>query len=199
MQRDTHQPTPISIVRDHVEAWRKAQGWSRETLAQTIVEAHERLGLHLATGIRFEPPTTDPYERTRVNADRIYRWLDDTSKDKNLLPFNFIWSVLAAMPMERRLALADDLLTPVGMGARDESDEALESLGGLDEGALVIEHFRAVVTSSAGSTQALGELIDGIAPGEPEAAKVHLTRTQAAIKRSLAFLSRLIRRKKGGR
>ncbi len=95
--RDVSHKTWIAIVLDHVNAWRKANGWSRETVVQMIVEAHECTNGPVVTGIKFEPHTADTFERWKVNADRVFRWLDDSSKDTNLLPTNFIPSILAAM------------------------------------------------------------------------------------------------------
>ncbi|MDD5175775.1 MAG: hypothetical protein PHQ05_05060 [Sterolibacterium sp.] len=186
--------TPLAIVRDHVEDWRKSKRWSRETVVDAIVQAHERLGLDRLTGIHFDPPTRDTFERMRVNADRVFRWLDDSTKDKNLLPFNFIWSVLAAMPMERRLAMADTLLAPVDLGAREEIAEAT----GLDadQDHTVLLHFQAMVSTSADAQVAMSQLLDGIDAGEPEQAKVKLSRTATAIQRALCLMSRLLHRRK---
>lgn len=117
--RDVSHKTWIAIVLDHVNAWRKANGWSRETVVQLIVEAHERTNGPVVTGIKFEPHTADTFERWKVNADRVFRWLDDSSKDTNLLPTNFIPSILSAMPMDVRLHCMDDLLRGVVIEHRD--------------------------------------------------------------------------------
>ena len=190
------QRTPIAIVRDHVEAWRRENRWSRETVADVIVGAHERLGFDTMSGIHFDPPTRDAFERMRVNADRIFRWLDDSTKDRNLLPINFLWSVLAALPAERRLALADALLAPVELSAQSMMgiDPAAP---GADQTAVVVMHFREVVTSAAAAEVAMSQLLDGIDKGEPEAAKVKLSRLAAAGQRAIGLMSRLLRRKTG--
>ena len=190
--------TPIAIVRDHVEDWRRAGGMSRETAAQMIVEAHERAGLDRLTGIAFDPPTRDTFERMRVNADKIFRWLDDHTKDRNLLTVNFLWSILAALPMDRRLALADALLAPVELGAREELDAG----GGLDPAAnadhTVLLHFQAVVATSADAQVAMAQMLDGIDAGEPEAAKTKLSRAMASLHRALGVMNWLRRRRKTG-
>ncbi len=116
MRNESH--TLVGMIRRHVVEWRKAEGWSRETVAQQIVESHELLAGPQVTGIRFECKTTDAFERMKNNADRIFRWLDDETKDGNLLPANFIPSILAAMPADRRLACVDDLLRPLQMAGR---------------------------------------------------------------------------------
>lgn len=106
----------ISIVRDHVDAWRKSQRWSRETVVQMIVEAHIRIGGEETTGIIFDGHTTDTFQRQKNNADRVYRWLDDVNKDNNLLPANFIPSILEALPADRRLHCAGEIAALFGFG-----------------------------------------------------------------------------------
>lgn len=188
--------TPITLVRDHVEAWRRDNGWSRETLVQQIVEAHERLDFDALTGIRFDPPTRDAFERMRVNADKVYRWLDDSSKDRNLLTLNFLWSILAALPAERRLALADALLFPVGLGAHEDDVEVHVGIdpAAPDTDRTVVMHFQNVVAAAADAEVALSRMLDGIDQGEPEAAKVKLSRLAAVGQRALGLMSRLLRR-----
>lgn len=123
MKGNLHNKTLIGIIREHVIAWRKGQGWSRETVVQTIIEAHEQVGT--SSGIVFEPQTKDIGAIREVNAQRVFRWLDDESKESNLLPANFIPSILAAMPIDRRMACASELLVSLGLGVRmlDESDD----------------------------------------------------------------------------
>lgn len=190
MQQHPHTKTAISIVRDHVEDWRRENRWSRETAADMIVQAHERIGGPRLTGIVFDPPTRDTFERMRVNADKIYRWLDDSSKDKNLLTLNFLWSILAALPAERRLHLVDALLAPVGMhaGFEHEQDE--------DEGQqAVVLLFQDVVAHGAEANVALSRLVDGIDPGEPEQAKKKLSVASATLQRAVGLMNRILRRK----
>lgn len=132
MQTDSHNSI-IAILRDAVELWRKHNGYSRETAVQYIVEAHVQAGFELASGIVFNPDTRDAYERMKVNADRVYRWLDDVSKDRNLLSANFINSILLALPMDIRIATANAMLMPIGLCCRsvddtDESDSAMDML-----------------------------------------------------------------------
>lgn len=192
--------TPITLVREHVEDWRRANAWSRETVVQQIVEAHGRLGFDRLTGIAFDPPTRDSFERMRVNADRVFRWLDDSTKDRNLLPFNFVWSILAALPAERRLALADALLFPVGMVAHEDDAEVHVGIdpAAPDTERTVIMHFQNVVSAAAEAEVALSRMLDGIDKGEPEAAKVKLSRLAAVGQRALGLMSRLLRRGRHG-
>jgi hypothetical protein len=130
--RNSSHKSLVATFRDHLIAWRKQEGWSRETMVQVLVEAHERIDGPAATGLTFEPATRDPFERQKVNADRVFRWLDDETKDRTILPTNFLPSILAALPMERRLHLLNDFLRPMGVSvtsidqvADDSFDTAL--------------------------------------------------------------------------
>lgn len=190
MQRATH-PSPLAIVRDHIEAWRRDNRWSRETIADLIVQAHIRLGGPVFTGIVFEPPTSDTFERMRVNADRVFRWLDDTTKDKNLLPFNFLWSVLAALPEDRRVLLVNDLLHPVCLQVEASHD------GDNDVSAQEIaDTFRALVDHGAQATVATSQLLDGIDEGEASHAEKKLGLMAATINKARGLMARLVKRRK---
>lgn len=190
MQRATH-PSPIAIVRDHVEAWRRENRWSRETVADLIVQAHIRIGGPTFTGITFEPPTTDTFERMRVNADRVFRWLDDHTKDKNLLPFNFVLSLLAALPDERRVLLLNDLLQPlclhVEAGHEDDADVTQAEL---------VEAFQAIVDHGAQATIATSQLLDGVQAGEAEHAEKKLGLMASTIKKARGLMARIRNRRK---
>lgn len=190
MQRATH-PSPLAIVRDHIEAWRRDNRWSRETIADLIVQTHIRIGGPSYTGIAFEPPTTDTFERMRVNADRVFRWLDDTTKDKNLLPFNFLWSVLAALPEDRRVLLVNDLLHPVCLQVEASHD------GDDDVSAQEIaDTFRALVDHGAQATVATSQLLDGVDEGEAGQAEKKLGLMAATINKARGLMARLIKRRK---
>lgn len=106
----------ISGLRAAVNAWRKRESWSRETVVQMIVEAHVRIGGDIASGIKFDG-ASDTFTRQHANAERVYRWLDDESKDNNLLPSNFIRSIIAALPLDLRLMVVDELLAGTGLHA----------------------------------------------------------------------------------
>lgn len=110
--------TLIGILREEISEYRRVHRLSRETIAANIVEAHERLGADSVAGIRFEPKTVDTFERMKVNADRIFRWLDDETKDGTLLPANFIQSVLAGVPEEVQRRALDRILMPLGFAVR---------------------------------------------------------------------------------
>ena len=157
MRHESHKSL-IAVLRDHTSAWRKSLDWSRETMADTIVKAHEGLNGPAVTGIRFEPPTGDTFARMKANADRVSRWLDDESKDSNLLPANFLPSVLAAMPHDRRRHCVDDLLRPLNLAVRTLATEGAETL--------CVGQLANVLREQAEASAALAALPDGQATKE---------------------------------
>lgn len=166
MQPESHKSTWIAILRDAVEAWRKQNDWSRETAAQMIVETHERAGLDRVTGIRFDPHTRDTYARMKVNADRIFRWLDDVTKDNNLLCANFIPSILLALPEQARMHATNRMLMNLGMGCRSLGTNIQFS---------PLELLQAMIKETAEASSAVAALVDGIDPGELEEANKQLS------------------------
>lgn len=146
--------TLIGILRHYVEAWRKRDGMSRQSVAMLIVEAHERIGGPADTGIEFDPPSKDAYTRVATNSERIWRWLDDVTKETNHLPANFAKSILAAMPDDVRQACLDDYLRGLGVGCRK-----LATSAGMPEftpGAL-----GTLIKETADATVAFTALLDG--------------------------------------
>lgn len=113
MRNDSHK-TVISRLAEYIDDWRKAQGMSQITVVDEIVKAHDSIGGPASTGIHFEK-STDEWNRQKNNADRVWRWLDDKSKDRNLLPVNFLPSILAAMPKDLRFAFLAEMLAPIGI------------------------------------------------------------------------------------
>lgn len=114
--RNTSHKTKLAILMEHVDQWRARAG-SREAVAVAIVETHQRLGLESVTGIRFEVKG-DSFTLAKNAADRIFRWLDDRSKESNFMPANFEQSILAAMPSDIRLSCVGEMLRPLGLVPR---------------------------------------------------------------------------------
>lgn len=173
MQHGSH--TLIGIIRDAVEVWRKQNSWSRETAAQMIVEAHEQHGMQQVSGIVFDPHTRDAYGRMKVNADRIFRWLDDVTKDNNLLPANFIPSILAALPADLRMNAVNRMLMPVGLACRNISTEGTTQ-------PLVM--LKEMLTEASDAESAMAALVDGVDPGELEKAHKELSEAVASFTRA---------------
>ncbi|WP_153111523.1 hypothetical protein [Propionivibrio limicola] len=176
MRNESHK-TFTGALRDTVEAWRKQNGWSRETAVMQIVEAHNRLGGPAVTGIDFDPPSRDAFSRAKTNADRVFRWLDDVTKDTNPCPPNFIPSILAALPTDSRLALLNTWFAPLGVVCRAAEPEAQ------DYGVLVM--FKELVNSSAGAQNAVADMLDGVDAGELEHTHVALCNVLHCVNKAL--------------
>lgn len=187
MKRATH-PTATAIVLDHIEAWRRDNRWSREAVISVIVEYHEAQGLEDVTGIRFEK-NPDAYERARVNAQRFYRWLDE-STERNPLQINLLWSVAGAMPEDRRILLVNDLLQPVHLhidGTVDDEGEVTHHE--------ITQVFQTMVDHGAQGTVAVSLLLDGVEPGEAEHAAKKLGLMAATVKKASGLMRRLLKRR----
>ncbi|MGI4935543.1 MAG: hypothetical protein ACRYF5_02180 [Janthinobacterium lividum] len=114
MHFDSHtKQTWIATLCEFVDVWRKRDGMSQATVVDLIVRAHDAIGGEANTGIGFVA-NGDEYNRMKANMDRVFRWLDDKSKDKNLLPANFIPSILSSMPVDIRMACLNKMLSPIG-------------------------------------------------------------------------------------
>ncbi|WP_238912512.1 hypothetical protein [Achromobacter xylosoxidans] len=187
MRHESHKSL-IATLRDHLSAWRKAEGWSRETMVDHIVNAHSNVGGEAASGIRFDPQTRDTFERMKVNADRVFRWLDDETKDTNLLPANFLQSVLAAMPHDRRRHCVDDLLRPLGLAVRTLSTEGSAEV--------CVALLSNVLREQAEAGASLAALLDGKATSdeliqahrETSEAIVSMRAARATVERQMAAL-----------
>lgn len=114
--RNTSHKTKLATLIHYIDQWKQRAG-SREAVAVAIVDKHRELGLEAVTGIRFEQ-SGDAFTLAKNAADRIFRWLDDKTKDTNLMPANFEQSILAAMPDDLRLMFLNEYLSPLGLSAR---------------------------------------------------------------------------------
>jgi hypothetical protein len=156
MRSQSHK-TFIGQIREHVSEWRKSKQWSRESVVQDVVEAHISIGGPAATGISFAPSTQDSFERMKVNADRVFRWLDDETKDTNLMPANFLPTILSALPPDLRASLLDELLRPLGLGVRHLSGAVAPDMD-------TTGILRSVLKEGGEAYQALVELIPAATP-----------------------------------
>ncbi len=117
MRNDSHN-TLIGTIRAAVTEWKRRERWSQASVVQEIVAKHDEIGAPTMTGIIFDPQTHDTYQRAKVNSDRVSRWLDDETKDNNLLPVNFVPSILAALPADLQLQVMTALARPLGLEVR---------------------------------------------------------------------------------
>lgn len=179
MRNHSHeQSTLIGVIREHVVAWRRRERWSRESVVQVIVEEHAKAGFDDLTGIKFDPNTTDTVERMKVNADRVFRWLDDEGKDSNLLPANFIPSILAAMPLDLRMRCVDHILRPLGLavtGRVDAGDQSLDALA----------HLGSLIKEGSEAQSALVRVAEGGDANDMERARAELLDVASATARAI--------------
>ncbi|QXX78989.1 hypothetical protein HC956_08150 [Alcaligenes faecalis] len=115
MRNESHK-SKLKALLHYVDQWRARVG-SREAVALAIVETHQRHGLESSSKIRFET-AGDTFTLAKNAADRIFRWLDDQTKDNNYMPANFEQSILLAMPEDLRYAYVNEMLRPLGFSAR---------------------------------------------------------------------------------
>ncbi|QOY96359.1 hypothetical protein IM543_11365 [Massilia sp. UMI-21] len=156
MRNDSHN-TLIGTIRAAVVEWRKREGWSRESVVQEIVAKHEEIDGPTITDITFDPNTRDAFQRLKVNADRVFRWLDDESKDTNLLPVNFLPSILAALPIDLRLQVVGGLIRPLGLEVRSSEHAETPAFNPMVHASSIIkegsEAAQAVLKVGAGASQ----------------------------------------------
>lgn len=181
MQNHPHK-TPIATLAYWVETWRKAQGISKQTAAMLIVEAHERIGGPATTGIEFAD-NPDAYKRAAVNCDRIYRWLDDLTKETNHLPFNMLDSIIEGLPEPFRTHALNDILRPHGLAVRP--------VGTLIE-APTAAHLKDMLRENAEAAAAFTDLLDGATSAELLEAERQLAEASATIAHHLALVEGLI-------
>jgi hypothetical protein len=184
--RHESQKTLIAILREGVGEWRKRNNWSRETVVQCIVEDFESRGGPAAIGIEFDPPTRDTFKRAKANADKVMRWLDDETKDNNLIPPNFIEYLLHAMPADIRNACLNDHLASFGLGLRSLETEKSGRLN-------VPSHLRAMLKEESEKNQAITELMDGADLGKLQRAHKEISEAiEAQVAARVAIESEMV-------
>lgn len=177
MRKNSH--TVIATLRQAVRVWRKRMGWSRETVTQAFVETFNALDGEAVTGLRFGGSTADLYERTKIDADRLFRWLDDEGKDNNLLPASMIPFLLAALPVDLRILAAAEILLPSGLSVHViNQPESIDLINALQH----------VAKESGEATSALAGLVDGVSPGELDNAARELVEAIHASQEALAMI-----------
>lgn len=168
INHDPQGRTLISSVLNYVNLWRKSRSWSRETVVQAIVETHEKINGPAVTDIRFEGSHPDAFMRQKSNADRVFRWLDDSTKDTNLLPANFLPSILAAMPADIRIRCVNEMFLPADLTVRaiSRSPEEAKDFSRL---------LPSLLKESGEANVAVANLLDGATPEELAKARKELT------------------------
>ncbi len=168
MRNKSQKETLISSLLKYVNLWRKSMSWSRETVVQMIVEAHERIDGPAVTDIRFDGTHPDAFMRQKTHADRVFRWLDDSTKDTNLLPANFLPSILAAMPANIRIQCVNELFQCADITVR-----AIEAMSAGTEDFSVL--LPSLLKESGEANVAVANLLDGATVDELAKARKELT------------------------
>lgn len=182
--RSTSQKTKLAHLMTYIDKWRERAG-SRESVAVAIVEAHMAAGFNTRAKLHFDTQG-DAFTLAKNAADRIFRWLDDKTKDGNFMPANFEDSILLAMPEDLRLCYLNDWLGQFGMRAKGVHEE--------DSGGCAVTHLKAVSKESAEATSAMADLLDGDTDAELDIADHELAEQEEAVRRARDYIR--ARRKK---
>ncbi|WP_292992549.1 hypothetical protein [Nitrosomonas sp.] len=155
MQHKSHKRSWISVVSDHVEEWKSANKWSRETAAEAIVNKYHEVYPNGLPGVEEFSSHPDIFTRNRVNATRIFRWLDDRTKDKNFLDSNFLSVILQALPDDIRLHCLNEMLRSMDIVAESVWQQVKTSED------KPISHLKALIKEGSEACNALTDLLDG--------------------------------------
>lgn len=175
--RSESQKTRLTRLMDAVCAWKDRAG-SREAVAIEIVAAHRASGLDRLPKLAFES-AGDHFTLAKNAADRIFRWLDDKSKDTNFMPANFEDSILAAMPRDLLIGYLNENLAKFDLCVRglDGSDGA---------GFNPVKHLVSIAKETSEAQSAMANLADGATERELDEAERELAEAEETIRRARA-------------
>ncbi|AEJ01235.1 hypothetical protein Nit79A3_1403 [Nitrosomonas sp. Is79A3] len=182
MQHKSHKRSWISVVSDHVEGWKSANKWSRETTAEAIVNKYHEIYPNGLPGVEEFSNHPDMFTRNRVNATRIFRWLDDRTKDKNFLDSNFLSVILQALPDGIRLHCLNEMLRPMDIVAGSVEQQGIISQD------KPISHLKSLIKESAEACHAITDLIDGETYDELVKAQQELIDLERSVKDARALV-----------
>lgn len=115
--RNRPHKTLIGVLRDAVHAWRQRERWSMESVTDEIVRQYYQHGLDVVWLIDFHRHVEggDAMRVIKTNCDRISRWLDDQTKDTNLMSANFVPMLMQVLPADLRLQVMVEAFSPLGI------------------------------------------------------------------------------------
>ena len=154
MQSKLHRKSWVSIVAYYVDVWKTSNKWSRETTAEAIVIAYNRTYSNGLPGIKEFSQASDLFRRLSTDACCIFRWLDDITKDRNLLEANFLPVILEAMPEDIRLNCINDLLRPMNVVSQSISAEPVTDT-------FTLSSVKNLIKEGSDACQAVADLVDG--------------------------------------
>lgn len=165
------QKTKLSLLAHYVDQWRIRAG-SRETVATEIVEAHIAAGYNTRAKLHFDTQG-DAFMLAKSRADRIFRWLDDKTKDGNFMPANFEDSVLLAMPDDLRLEYLNEWL---GGGL----NLSVQIIGKTPDRIDVSAHFMAVSKENAEAVVSVAQVVQNPTAANIAHAEIELSEAETA-------------------
>jgi hypothetical protein len=179
MRNKSH--TLITSLRGAVIAWRKREGWSREAVASEIARLYAKGDGELITGFKFlnEKDTPDAFARAHANAERIFRWLDDETKDTNLLPANIYPFILQTIPMDLRIECVNESMEPANL--------SVQVFGGASDVDL-LDALKRMYKETGDANSAAVSLLDGATPEELRIAQREFTEAIAAFQGLLPLI-----------
>ena len=182
MQHSAHKKTWISIVSEHVEEWRSSNDWSRETAAEAIINKYYEIYPKGLPGLDQFSNHPDIFTRNRVNSTRIFRWLDDRTKDKNFLDTNFLHVIIQSLPSDLRVRCINEMLRSMNLvaSAVDQSEKPIDNKP--------VNHLKALIKEGAEACQAITALLDGATPDEWVKAQQELIQLEEVVRKARALV-----------
>lgn len=179
------QPSWCGLISQGVQAWmRQVPGLSRLAVATEVEKKYQTHGAPAVGTEPFALGRGDAFSGAAVAANRLFRWLDDVSKDGGLLPANMVPVILAALPEDLRIDLANRLFEQAGLALAPVYDPS--GAHGISQA------LRNLAIEGGETSAALVALVDGIDPGELEAAHEHLERLQRLVAGTLGTVKNLL-------
>lgn len=178
MRANSHR-TVITVIRDYLDQWRKAQGLTLQAAAQVMVDHYFAQRLNVVWPVDFHT-TGDAYMCVKANSERIWRWMDDQTKDTTLLPANLLPLVLGVLPLSSRVMCVNEVLASVGLSVA------------VRPGVLPAESLPQVLAlmakESGEAVAGVAGLMDGHCAAELAAVRAELVEAVAANKAALAYV-----------
>jgi hypothetical protein len=146
----------VKIISEAVEQWRVQRTWSREKVCAQFVEEFEHSEDPHAWNIEFSHHP-DVFQRQKNDADKIMRWLDNDSKDTNLLGLNFSRVILRRLPAGLRMACLNEMLAPLELTVRGSEQCDSQDLN-------ATSHLVKLAREASEAQAAIADLIDNPNP-----------------------------------
>jgi hypothetical protein len=142
--------TPIGLLREYLDAWALREHLTDEDIANEIVAFHDAAQWQLRSKVYFDE-SADNTRRRATNRARIFRWLNDSEKDTNLLSVNFLPFVLGAMPTDLRIGFLNDYMRALGL--------CVAGIDDAQDGEFGINDLAAVMKEDSEAHQACAQVI----------------------------------------